>query len=92
MKKKDTPVLNTAIDRKENPPNYQIDHQLAEVIWKSLFESGNEELAQILSKTMIEQGCQEVEVDDASLMLMFWKDYLEDKGIISFTLEDKIVH
>ena len=77
---------------KKQFPNYQIDHQLAEAIWKSLFESGDEELAQILSKTMIEQGCQEVEVDDASLMLMFWKDYLEDKGIISFTLEDKIVH
>jgi len=77
---------------KKQFPNYQIDHQLAEAIWKSLFESGDEDLSQKLSKTMIEQGCQEVEVDDASLMLMFWKDYLEDEGIISFTLENKIVH
>ena len=92
MKKNYTQAPNTEIDRKENPPCYKIDHEMAVIIWKSLFESGDEELAQKLSKTMIEQGCQEVEVDDASLMLMFWKDYLEDKGIISFTLEDKIVH
>ncbi len=92
MKKNYTQAPNTEIDLKENPPFYKIDHEMAEVIWKSLFESGNEELAQILSKTMIEQGCQEVEVDDASLMLMFWKDYLENEGMISFTLENKIVH
>jgi len=75
-----------------NPTNYQIDSQLAEAIWKSLLESGNEQLAKILSKTMIEQGCQAVELDDPSLILMFWKDYLENEGMISFSLEKKIFH
>lgn len=75
-----------------NPTNYQIDSQLAEAIWKSLLESGNEQLAKILSKTMIEQGCQALELDDPSLILMFWKDYLENEGMISFSLEKKIFH
>ena len=65
-----------------NPTNYQIDSQLAEAIWKSLLESGNEQLAKILSKTMIEQGCQEIEVKDTSQVLAFWKDYLEKNKII----------
>ena len=65
-----------------NPTNYQIDSQLAEAIWKSLLESGNEQLAKILSKTMIEQGCQEIDVKDASQILAFWKDYLEKNKII----------
>tara|TARA_B100000965_G_scaffold168724_1_gene140740 strand:- start:281 stop:508 length:228 start_codon:yes stop_codon:yes gene_type:complete len=65
-----------------NPTNYQIDSQLAEAIWKSLLESGNEQLAKILSKTMIEQGCQEIDVKDASHVLAFWKDYLEKNKII----------
>ena len=75
-----------------NPINYQIDNQLAEAIWKSLLESGNEQLAKILSKTMIEQGCQALELDDTSLILMFWKEYLENEGMISFSLEKKIFH
>ena len=40
--------------KKENSTNYQIDHPLGVTIWKSLFESGNKELAKILSKTMKE--------------------------------------
>ena len=75
-----------------NPTNYQIDSQLAEAIWKSLLESENEQLAKILSKTMIEQGCQALELDDPSLILMFWKEYLENEGMISFSLEKKIFH
>ena len=75
-----------------NPSNYQIDSQLAEDIWKSLLESGNKQLAKILSKTMIEQGCQALELDDTSLILMFWKEYLENEGMISFSLEKKIFH
>lgn len=55
---------------KENPPHYLLDHKSAEIIWKSLFESGNEEQARMLSKAMIEQGCQEVEVGDGSLILI----------------------
>ena len=77
---------------KKQFPNYQIDHQLAEAIWKSLFESGNEEQARILSKAMIEQGCQEIEIDDASLVLMFWKDYMEENNILTFRPADKELH
>ena len=76
----------------ENPPNYHIDHHVTVDIWRSLFESGNEELAQILSKAMIEQGCQEVEIDDASLVLMFWKDYMEENNILTFRPADEELH
>ena len=77
---------------KKNPPHYLLDHKSAEIIWKSLFESGNEEQARMLSKAMIEQGCQEVEVDDTSLVLMFWKDYMEENGILTFRPADEELH
>ena len=77
---------------KEHPPHYLLDHKSAVIIWKSLFESGNEELAQILSKAMIEQGCQEAEIDDASLVLMFWKDYMEENNILTFRPADEELH
>ena len=77
---------------KKNPPHYLLDHKSAEIIWKSLFESGNEEQARMLSKAMIEQGCQEVEVGDSSLILMFWKDYMEENNILTFRPEDKELH
>jgi hypothetical protein len=33
---------------------------------------------------MIAQGCQELHgVTDPSLIVMFWKDYLEEKGFIT---------
>ena len=66
--------------------------QLAETLWKSLFESGNEEQARMLSKAMIEQGCQEVEVGDSSLILMFWKDYMEENNILTFRPDDEELH
>ena len=77
---------------KENPPHYLLDHKSAEIIWKSLFKSGDEEQARMLSKAMIEQGCQEVEVDDTSLVLMFWKDYMEENGILTFRPADEELH
>ena len=77
---------------KKNPPHYLLDHKSAEIIWKSLFESGNEEQARMLSKAMIEQGCQEVEIDDASLVLMFWKDYMEENNILTFRPADEELH
>ena len=77
---------------KENPPHYLLDHKSAEIIWRSLFESGNEEQARMLSKTMIEQGCQEVEVGDGSLILMFWKDYMEENNILTFRPGDEELH
>lgn len=80
------------MSKKINPSNYHIDHHITVDIWRSLFESGNEELAQILSKAMIEQGCQEVEIDDASLVLMFWKDYMEENNILTFRPADEELH
>ena len=77
---------------KENPPHYLLDHKSAEIIWKSLFESGNEEQARMLSKAMIEQGCQELEVGDGSLILMFWKDYMEENNILTFRPADEELH
>ena len=77
---------------KENPAHYLLDHKSEEIIWKSLFESGNEEQARMLSKAMIEQGCQEVEVGDSSLVLMFWKDYMEENNILTFRPGDEELH
>jgi len=76
----------------ENPPHYLLDHKSAVIIWKSLFESGHEELAGMLSKIMIERGCQEIEIDDASLVLMFWKDYMEENNILTFRPADEELH
>ena len=68
---------------KDNPADYRIDSEVAGVIWASLFESGNDELARLLSDTMIDQGCQElVGVSDSSLILMFWKTYMQDNNIL----------
>ena len=78
--------------KNQNANYYNIDHKLAVEIWEALNQAGHPCLLNILSKTMIEQGCQAVELDDASLILMFWKDYLENEGMISFSLEKKIFH
>ena len=91
MKKNDT-QSNSKIDREENPPYYKIPHEMAVIIWKSLFESGNEEVARMLSKAMIEQGCREVEVGDSLLILMFWKDFMEENNIMTFRPDDKELH
>ena len=77
---------------KENPPHYLLDHKSAEIIWKCLFESGHEEQARMLSQTMIKQGCQEVEVGDSTLVLMFWKDYMEENNILTFRPDDEELH
>ena len=91
MEKNDT-KSNSKIDRKENPTYYKIPHEMAVIIWKSLFESENEEQARMLSKAMIEQGCQEVEVGDSLLILMFWKDYMEENNILTFRPGDEELH
>ena len=71
----------------ENPKNYQLDAEVAGVIWAALFESGQDELARLLSDAMIAQGCQELTgVTDSSLILMFWKNYMEDKWGLEATL------
>ena len=74
----------------ENPKNYQLDAEGAGVIWAALFESGQDELARLLSDAMIAQGCQELAgVTDSSLILMFWKNYMEDNNILTFRPPDK---
>ena len=67
----------------DSPKNYSLDAEVAGVIWAALFESANDELARLLAETMIAQGCQElVGVSDSSLILMFWKTYMEDNNIL----------
>ena len=74
----------------ENPKNYQLDAEVAGVLWAALFESGQDELARLLSDAMIAQGCQELAgVTDSSLILMFWKNYMEDNNILTFRPPDK---
>ena len=77
----------------KNPEEYVLDSELCSLIWVGLFESGHHELARVLSNTMIEQGCQELEgTKDKSLILMFWKNFLEDNNIVAFQDEDEELH
>ena len=71
---------------------YSLDEELITKIWKDLHASGNEKLASEMAKEMINQGCESIPLDDVYLVLMFWKDYLEENEIISFSFEDKIIH
>jgi|TARA_R100000781_G_scaffold3251_2_gene4726 hypothetical protein len=74
----------------DNPNSYKIDAAVLGMVWEQLFESGNDELARVISDTMIAQGCQElVGVDDPSLILMFWKNYLEENDLVKFS-DDKL--
>ena len=70
-------------DTKGNPSYYRIDHRLAVEIWEVLHKEGYPFIANSLAENMIEQGCQEIEVKDASLVLAFWKDYLEKIDILN---------
>ena len=74
----------------KNPNSYKIDADVLGMGWEQLFESGNDELARVISDTMIAQGCQElVGVNDPSLILMFWKNYLEENDLVKFS-DDKL--
>tara|TARA_B100000212_G_scaffold321436_1_gene279982 strand:+ start:1146 stop:1391 length:246 start_codon:yes stop_codon:yes gene_type:complete len=81
MEKDNAQTPNT--DTKENPPYYKIDNRLAVEIWEVLHKEGYRYIANSLAENMIEQGCQEIEVKDASLVLAFWKDYLEKIDILN---------
>ena len=70
---------------------YSLDEELITEIWKDLLVSGNEKLASELAKEMINQGCDGIPIDDVHLVLMFWKDYLEENEIASFT-SNNITH
>ena len=74
----------------DNPKNYTVDADVMEIIWATLFESTHDELARVVSDIMIAQGCQELEgITDSSLILMFWKNYMEDNNILHFRPPDK---
>ena len=77
---------------KANPLNYNVDHNLAVTIWKTLFKQGDEETCRILSNLMIEQGCQEIEIQDMTLILAFWKDYMEEHNLLFLSPEKKDLH
>ena len=66
----------------ENPNHYKVNHKLAVEIWEVLHKEGYRYIADSLAEAMIEQGCQEINVQDASQVLAFWKDYLEKNKII----------
>lgn len=64
--------------KKDNPQNYNLDHDLVVAIWIALFQEDNQDLQKELSKIMIEQGCQGIYVEDTFLVFSFWKQYLEE--------------
>ena len=74
----------------DNPQKYTLDADVLGMVWSALYESGQDELARVISDTMIAQGCQElVGVDDPSLILMFWKNYMEERNILHVVPTDK---
>jgi len=78
--------------KKENPKTYFLAAEVIEMMWVGLHESGQEDLARALSDSMITQGCQELDtVTDGMLILMFWKNYLEENDLVSFS-DDGTVH
>ena len=75
-------------DKYDNPSYFELSPEVAGAIWIALQESECTELAEALSETMINQGCQELvdasgePVQDPLLILMFWKNFLEEKDLI----------
>ena len=92
MKKNNPQRPNTETDTKENPPYYKIDHKLAVAIWTALFKEEYIYLEKDLSRTMIEQGLQEIESEDAVLILSFWREYLEENDLAIITPSDDMLH
>ena len=74
----------------DNPEKYTLDADVLGIVWSVLYDSGYNELARVVSDTMIAQGCQElIGVDDSSLILMFWKNYMEERNILHVVPTDK---
>ena len=68
----------------QDPKSYLVDGEVLGMVWAALYDGANDELASVIRDTMIAQGCQELHgVTDPSLIVMFWKDYLEEKGFIT---------
>lgn len=78
-------------DKNDNPSHFQLSPEVAGAIWIALQESECTELAEALSEIMINQGCQELvdasgePVQDPLLILMFWKNFLEEMDLVHFT-------
>jgi len=92
MEKDNTQTPSTETDTRENPPYYKIDHKLAVAIWTALFKEEYIYLEKDLSRTMIEQGLQEIESEDAVLILSFWREYLEENDLATFIPSDDMLH
>ena len=92
MEKSSKQTPNTETDTKENPPYYKIDHKLAVAIWTALFKEEYIYLEKDLSRTMIEQGLQEIESEDAVLILSFWREYLEENDLATIIPSDDMLH
>ena len=76
----------------EAPKSYIVDGEVLAMVWAALYDGANDELASVIRDTMIAQGCQELHgVTDHGLILMFWKKYLEEKGLVEFS-DTKEVH
>ena len=77
----------------KDPKSYLVDGEVFGMVWSALFEGANDELASVIRDTMIAQGCQELHgITDASLILMFWKQHLEDNDLVKFTDPDEPIH
>ena len=74
----------------DNPEKYTLDADVLGIVWSVLYDSGYDELARLLSDAMIAQGCQELAgVTDSSLILMFWKNYMEERNILHVVPTDE---
>ena len=92
MKKSDNENKYKETDTRENPPYYKIDHRMAVAIWTVLFEERYESLESGLRRTMIEQGLQEIESEDAALIISFWREYLEENNLATIIPSDDMLH
>jgi hypothetical protein len=77
----------------QDPKSYLVDGEVLGMVWAALYDGANDELASVIRDTMIAQGCQELHgITDPGLILMFWKNYLEEKGLVEFSEPNKEVH
>ena len=58
--------------------------------YRNLFEEGYEYLEKDLSRAMIEQGLQEIQSEDALLILSFWREYLEENNLATIIPDDRL--
>ena len=92
MKKSDNENKYKETETRENPHYYKIDHKLAVAIWTALFKEEYIYLEKDLSRTMIEQGLQEIESEDAALIISFWREYLEENNLATIIPSDDMLH